>query len=108
MIVAKWQERNWRRTEGFGGVEGIGWGCGRGPSECRRDIGRWGIGSDNVLDDGRSGMLDDSAGEWMGGGLESYLRSTKTLLVEELVLRQIPRGRTRLRCWKRKRGWIGR
>ena len=53
-------------------------------------------------------MLDDNAGGWMGEGLESYLRSTKTLLIEEHIPRQIPRGRKRLRCWRTRCEWIGR
>ena len=107
-IVARWWERSWKRTEGFGSEEDNGWGYGRGPSRCSGGIGRRGIGSDSALGGGRSGMLDDSVGEWTGEGLESYLKSTKTLLVEGHVLRQIPRGRMRPRCWKRRCGWIGR
>ena len=91
-------ETSWKRIGGFDDGEGSGWGYGRGPSGCSGGIGRRGIGSDNALGGGRSGMLDDSAGEWTGEGLESYLRSTKTLLVEGHILRQIPRGRTRPRC----------
>ena len=108
MIVARWWERSWKRTEGLGNEGDNGWGYGRGPSGCSGDIGRQGIGSDNALGDGRSGMLDDSAGEWTGEGLESCLQSTKTPLVEGHVLCQIPRGRTRPRCWRRKCRWIGR
>ena len=107
-IVMRWWERSWKMTGEFGDEEDNGWGYGRGPSRCSGGIGRRGIGSDNALGDGRSGMLGDSAGEWTGEGLESYLRSTKTLLVEGHVLHQIPRERTRLRCWKRKFGRIGR
>ena len=106
MIVARWWERNRKRTGGFGDQEGNGWDYGRGPSGCSGGIGRQGIGSDNALGDGRSGTLDDSADEWTGEGLESYLRSTKTLLVEGHVLHQIPKGRMRPRCWKKKCGWI--
>ena len=101
-------EMSRKRIGGSNNGEGSGWGYGRGPSGCNGDIDRRGIGSDNALSDGRSGMLDDNAGEWTGEVLESYLRSTKTLLVEGHVPRQIPRGRTRLRCWKRRCGWIGR
>ena len=88
MIIARWLERSWKRTEGFGDEEDNGWGCDQGPNECRRDIGKQGIGFGNGLNGGKNGMLGDSAGEWAGEGLGSYLRSTKTLLVKECVLRQ--------------------
>ena len=61
MIVARWWERNWNRTEGFGDEGDNGWGYGRETSGCSGDIGRRGIGSNNALGDGRSDMLDDSA-----------------------------------------------
>ena len=101
-------EMSWRRIGGFVNGEGSGWGYDRGPSGCSGDIGKRGIGSDNAQDDGRNDMLGDSAGGWMGEGPGSYLRSTKTLLVEGCVLRQIPGGRRRPRCWKTRYGWIGR
>ena len=105
-IVARWWERSWKRTEGFDDGGDSGWGYGRGPNGCSGDIDRQGIGSDNALSGGRNDMLGGSAGEWTGEGLESYLRSTKTLLVEGHVLHQIPKGRMRPRCWKKKCGWI--
>ena len=101
-------ETSWKRIGGFDDGEGSGWGYGRGPSGCSGDIGRQGIGSDNAQDDGRNDMLGDSAGGWMGEGLGSCLRSTKTLLVEGRVLRQIPGGRKRLRCWRMRCEWIRR
>ena len=87
-ITARWWEKNWTRTEGFSDEEDNSWGCDQGTNECRRDIGKQGIGFGNGLNGGRNGMLGDRAGEWMGEGPGSYLRSTKTLLVEELVLHQ--------------------
>ena len=108
-IVARWWERSWKRIEGFDDEEDNGWGCDQGPNECRRDIGKQDIGFGNGLNGGKSGMLDDSVGEWMGEGLGSYPRSTKTLLVEERVLRQTQGGKRRQRCWRtRWCGWIGR
>ena len=104
MIVARYWGRNWRRTEGFGDEEGNGWGYGQGPSGCSGGIGRRGIDSDNALGGDRNDMLGDSAGEWTGEGLESYLWSTKTLLVEGHVLRQILMGKMRLRCWRKRCG----
>ena len=105
---AKCWEMSWKRTGGFGDGGGSGWGYGRGPSGCSGDIGRRGIGSDNAQDNGRNDMLGDSAGGWMGEGLGSCLRSTKTLLVEGHVLRQIPGGKMRPRCWRTRCGWIRR
>ena len=107
-IVVRYWGRSWKRTAGFGDEGDSGWGCGQGPSGYSEDIGRRGIGSDNALSGGRNNMLGGSAGEWTEEGLESYLWSTKTLLVEGHVLRQIPKGRTRPRCWKKKCGWIRR
>ena len=100
MIAARWSERSWKRTEGFGDEEDNGWGCDQGPNECRRDIGRQDIGFGNGLNDGKNGMLGDSADEWTGVGLGNCLRSTKTLLVEERVLRQTQGGKRRQRRWK--------
>ena len=76
-IVVKWWERNSRRTAGFGDEEDNGWGCDQAPNECRRDIGKQDTGFGNGLNGGKNGMLGDSAGEWTGEGLGSYLRSTK-------------------------------
>ena len=87
-IVARWWERSWKRTVGFSDEEDSGWGCDLGPNECRKDIGKQGIGFDNGLNGGKNDMLGDSVGEWMGEGLGNCLRSTKILLVEERVLRQ--------------------
>ena len=79
---------SWKRTEGFDDEEDSSWGCDQGPNECRRDIGKQGIGFSNGLSGGKNDMLGESAGEWTGEGLGSCLRSTKILLVEERVLRQ--------------------
>ena len=87
-IVARWWERSWKRTVGFGDEGDSGWGYDPGPNECRKDIGKQDIGFDNGLNGGKNDMLGDNAGEWMGEGLESCLRSTKILLAEECVLRQ--------------------
>ena len=87
-IVARWWERSWKRTVGFGDEGDSGWGYDPGPNECRKDIGKQDIGFDNGLNGGKNDMLGDNAGEWMGEGLESCLRSTKILLAEERVLRQ--------------------
>ena len=62
-IVVRYWERSWERIEVFDDGGGSGWGCGRWPSGCSGDIGRRGIGFDNSLGGGRSGMLDGSAGE---------------------------------------------
>ena len=107
MIGGSYWERNWKKTGGCGDEGDSDWGYGRGPSGCSEDIDRRGIGSGNALDDGRSGKPDDNAGEWTGEGPESVLQSTKTLLVEGRVPRQIPRGRRRLRCWRTRCEWIG-
>ena len=74
-------EMNWKRIGEFGDEEDSGWGCGQGPSGCNGDIGKRGIGSGNAQDDGRNDRLDGIADEWTGGGLESCLQSTRTLLV---------------------------
>ena len=108
MIVVRWWERSWTRTEGFVNEGDNGWGCGQAPNGWR-DIGKQGIGFGNGLNGGRNGMLGDSAGEWKGEGLGSYLQSTKTLLVEEHILHQTQEGKRRQRCWRtRWCGWIGR
>ena len=87
--VGKWWGRSLRGSAVSGGGGGdSGWGYGQGPNECKRDIGKRDTGFSNGLNDGRNGMLGDSAGEWMGEGLGSDLRSTKTLLAEERVLCQ--------------------
>ena len=101
-------ETSWKRIGGFDDGEGSGWGYGRGPSGCSGGIDRRGIDSDNAQDDGRNDMLGDNPGVWMGEGLGSCLRSTKTLLIEERVLRQIPGGRKRPRYWRTRCGWIRR
>ena len=105
MIITKWWGRNWRRTEGFGNGEGNGWDCVPGPNECRKDIGRLGIGFGNGLDSGRSGMLGDNVDEWMGEGLGNFLQSTKILPVEERVLHLTRGEKRRQRYWKMR--WCG-
>ena len=100
-------EKSWKRIGGFDDGEGSGWGYGQGPSGCSVDIGRRGIGSDNAQDDDRNDRLGGIADEWTGGGLESCLQSTRTLLVGGHVPRQTSGGRMRLRCWRKTCGWIG-
>ena len=101
-------EMNWKRIGGFDNGEGSGWDYGRGPNGCSGDIDRQGTGSDNAPDNGRNDMPGDNMGEWMEEGLGSCPQSTRTLLVEGRVLRQIPGGRKRLRCWRTRCEWIRR
>ena len=93
---------------GCGDEGDSGWGYVQGTSGCSGGIDRRDIGSGNVLDDGRSDKLGGNAGEWTGGELASYLRSTKTLLVGGYILCQTSTEKRRPRCWKRRCGWIGR
>ena len=106
MIVARWLGKNWKRTEGFGDEGDNGWGYGLGPSECNGGIDRWDIDFGNGQDNGKSGMLGGSVGGWKEGEPESVPQSTRTRLVGGRVPRRKPKGRRKLRCWRRKRrGW---
>ena len=108
MIVARWWERSWKRTEGFDDEEDSGWGCDRAPSGYKRGIDRRGTDFGNGLGGGRSDMLGGNVDGWMGGEPENFLQSTRTLLVEECVLRQTLGGRKKRRCWRtRWHGWTG-
>ena len=68
------------------------------PNGCKRDIDKQDIDFGNGLGGGRNGMLGGNMDGWMGGELENFLQSTRTLLVEECVLRQTLEGRKRRRC----------
>ena len=85
-----------------------GWGYGQGPSECSGGIDKRDIDSDSAQDGDRNDKLGGNADGWMGGEPVNYLQSTRTLLVGEHVLRQTLGGKTRRKCWRRKREWIGR
>ena len=99
MIVERWQGRSPRGSAGpGGGREDSDWGYDQVPSEGKSDIDKQDIGFDNGLDNGRSDRLDGSVDKWKGEGPARYLQSTKIQLVEECVLRWIPRGRMRPRC----------
>ena len=99
--VGRWWGRSQRGSAGSDSDgEDSDWGCGPGPSECRRDIGKQGIGSGNGPDDGTSGMPDGSGGEWKEGEPVRGLQSTRIQRVEGHVLRQTVGGRMRPRRWR--------
>ena len=98
MIVGNCWGRSWKKMGGCGDEGDNGWGYDLGTSGYSGGIGRRGIGSGNALDGGRNDMPGGSTGEWTGGGLGSYLRSTKTLLVGGRVLRQTSTEKKRPRC----------
>ena len=104
MIVGNWWERNWKRIGECGDEGDSGWGYGRGPSGCSGGIGRQDIDFGSGQDDGKSDMLDDNVGGWKEVEPGNVLRSTRTRLVGEHVLHQIPKERKRPRCWRRRCG----
>ena len=98
-IIRRWWGRSQKGSAGpGGGGEDNDWGYDQVPNEDRSDIDKQGIGSGNGPGGGKSGKLGDSVGELKEEEPARYLQSTKIRLVEEYVPRQIPGGKTKLRC----------
>ena len=98
-IAESWWGRNLKGSVGpGGGKEGNDWGYGQVPSEGRSGTDKRNIGSGNGPDVGKSGRPGDSVDEWKEEEPARCLQSTKTQLVGECVLCQMPGGKMRPKC----------